>query len=78
MTARGLQGLDAQDHERWRLGCKNQLAPVGLHAGNLCWAPEIEGSTFLQQNDDDEQFFNENAFYVKLSGRFLGPKTKVT
>ena len=28
MTARGLQRLDAQDHERWRLGCKNQLTPA--------------------------------------------------
>ena len=25
VTARGLQRLDAQDRERWRLGCKNQL-----------------------------------------------------
>ena len=25
MTARGLQRLDAQDRERWRLGCINQL-----------------------------------------------------
>ena len=25
MTARGLQRLDAQDRERWQLGCKNQL-----------------------------------------------------
>ena len=28
MTARGLQRLDAQDRERWRLGCKNQLTPT--------------------------------------------------
>ena len=28
MTARGLQRLDAQDRERWRLGCKNQLTPA--------------------------------------------------
>ena len=28
MTARGLQKLDAQDRERWRLGCKNQLTPT--------------------------------------------------
>ena len=28
MTARGLQRLDAQDRERWRLGCKNQLPPA--------------------------------------------------
>ena len=28
MTARGLQRLVAQDHERWRLGCKNQLTPA--------------------------------------------------
>ena len=27
MTARGLQTLDAQDRERWHLGCKNQLTP---------------------------------------------------
>ena len=27
-TARGLQRLDAQDRERWRLGCKNQLTPA--------------------------------------------------
>ena len=54
MTARGLQRLDAQDCERWRLGCKNQLIPAILHARNLCWAPEIEGSTFLEQNDDDD------------------------
>ena len=32
MTARGLQRLDAQDRERWRLGCKNQLTPA-------CWEP---------------------------------------
>ena len=25
MTARGLQRLDAQDRERWRVRCKNQL-----------------------------------------------------
>ena len=28
MTARGLQRLDAQDRERWRLRCKNQLTPA--------------------------------------------------
>ena len=28
MTARGGQRLDAQDRERWRLGCKNQLTPA--------------------------------------------------
>ena len=28
MSARGLQWLDAQDRERWRLGCKNQLIPA--------------------------------------------------
>ena len=28
MTATGLQRLDAQDRERWRLGCKNQLTPA--------------------------------------------------
>ena len=28
MTARGLQRLDAQDRERWRLGWKNQLTPA--------------------------------------------------
>ena len=28
MTARGLKRLDAQDRERWRLGCKNQLTPA--------------------------------------------------
>ena len=28
MTARGLQRLDAQDRERRRLGCKNQLTPA--------------------------------------------------
>ena len=28
MTARGLQRLHAQDRERWRLGCKNQLTPA--------------------------------------------------
>ena len=28
MTARGLQRLDAQDRERWRLGCKNHLTPA--------------------------------------------------
>ena len=28
MTARGLQRLDAQDRERWRLSCKNQLTPA--------------------------------------------------
>ena len=28
MTARGLQRLDAQDRERWRLGCKNQPTPA--------------------------------------------------
>ena len=28
MTARGLQRLDAQDCERWRLCCKNQLIPA--------------------------------------------------
>ena len=50
MTARGLQRLDAQDCERWRLGCKNQLTPA---CGNLCWAPEIEGGTLLEQNDVD-------------------------
>ena len=50
MTAGGLQRLDAQDRERWRLGCKNQLTPA---CGKLCWAPEIEESIFLEQNDDD-------------------------
>ena len=30
MTARGLRRLDAQDRERWRLGCKNQLTSAGL------------------------------------------------
>ena len=57
MTARCLQRLDAQDCERWQLGCKNQLP---LHAGNLCWAPEIEGSTFLEQNDDDARVYYKN------------------
>ena len=28
MTARVLRRLDAQDRERWRLGCKNQLTPA--------------------------------------------------
>ena len=28
VTARGLQRLDAQDRERWKLGCKNQLTPA--------------------------------------------------
>ena len=28
MTARGLQRLDAQDRERWQLGCKNQPTPA--------------------------------------------------
>ena len=28
MIARGLQRLDAQDRERWRLGCKNRLTPA--------------------------------------------------
>ena len=28
MTTRGLQRLDAQDRERWNLGCKNQLTPA--------------------------------------------------
>ena len=32
LTARGLQRWDAQDRERWRLGCKNQLTPA-------CWKP---------------------------------------
>ena len=36
MTARGLQRLDAQDRERWRLGCKNQLT----HA----WGEPLLGS----------------------------------
>ena len=54
MTARGLQRLDAQDRERWKLGCKNQLTPA---CGNLCWAPEIEGSTFLEQNNDDDDVY---------------------
>ena len=28
MTARGLQRLDAQNRERWRLGCQSQLTPA--------------------------------------------------
>ena len=28
IIARGLQRLDAQDRERWRLGCKNRLTPA--------------------------------------------------
>ena len=28
MIARGLRRLDAQDRERWQLGCKNQLIPA--------------------------------------------------
>ena len=28
MTARGLQRLEAQDRERWQIGCKNQLTPA--------------------------------------------------
>ena len=28
MTAKGLQRLDAQDREKWRLGCKNQQTPA--------------------------------------------------
>ena len=28
MTVRGLQKMDAQDHTRWRLGCKYRLAPA--------------------------------------------------
>ena len=51
MIARGLQRLDAQDRESLQLGCKNCLI---LHAENICWAPRIEGSTFLEQNDKDE------------------------
>ena len=23
---------------------------------DLCWAPEIEGNTFVEQNDDDESY----------------------
>ena len=46
IIARGLLGLDAQIRERWQLGCKNRL-------GNICWAPEIERNTFLEQNDGD-------------------------
>ena len=59
MTARGLQRLDAQDRKRWQLGCKYQLP---LHAGNLCWAPEIEGSTFLEKNDDDNDLISDMGF----------------
>ena len=47
MIARGLQRLDAQNCERWRLRCKSWLTPS-------CMAPEIEGSTFLAQNDGDD------------------------
>ena len=28
VIARGLQKLDAQDRERWRLGCKNRMTPA--------------------------------------------------
>ena len=28
MIVRGLQTLDAQDHEEWQLGCKNRQTPA--------------------------------------------------
>ena len=51
MIARGLQRLDAQERESLPLGCKNCLIP---ECGKHLWAPRIEGSTFLEQNDKDE------------------------
>ena len=47
MIVRGLQRLNAQDRERWRPGCKNQLTPAYR-------APEIEGNTLLERNDGDD------------------------
>ena len=50
MIARGLQRLDAQDRERWRLDCKNRLSPA---CGDHLLGSGIEGTTFLEPNDDD-------------------------
>ena len=60
MAARGLQRLDAQDHERWRLGCKNWLTPA---CGKHLLGSRIEGSTFLEQNDNDD-FTNTSIFCI--------------
>ena len=51
MIARGLQKLYAQVRESLQLGCKTAWS---LYAENICWASKIEGSTFLEQNDEDE------------------------
>ena len=47
MTARGLQRLDAHCTKSWKMAITLQKP------ADLCWAPEIEESTFLEQNDDD-------------------------
>ena len=50
MIARGLQRLNAQDRERWRVGCKRRLTPA-------C-EEHLLGSrnrnTLLEQEDDDK------------------------
>ena len=60
MAARGLQRLDAQDHE---MAARLQKLANPLHAGNICCAPGIEGSTLLEQTDDDN-FTNTSIFCI--------------
>ena len=70
MAARGLQRLDAQDHERWRLGCKNWLTPcmretsaVG-HTKIPLFFPNMDISIAIRED------VRKNAS-VKKSGNFV-------
>ena len=65
MTARGLQRLDAQDRERWQLGCKNQLTPA---CGEPLLGTRNRKKPFLEQNDDHDNdiLYNNNSFKIMM------------
>ena len=61
LIARGLRSLDAQDRERWQLGCKNRLT---LRTGNIYWALGTKRCKHLEQNGDDD--FNPTTVFSDI------------